>query len=298
MGVDGLGGYARMCQKHMSLPVVNPQKDPTYPYRYVVVDGASYLWNNVRGDFHLDYRAIRKECEDFVDQLVICGMEAIIVIDSNVSKEKLSTWLKRRSQRMSQLFDLNTRLNQQSSKSIKKGSPGLKFNDNQWFAPNGAYFFIGQAFASIPHCRVVYAHTDCDREMAGCASLLGPQCFAILANDSDFFIFNTPLYIELSSIHFDKFSQCLQFNGCFHNDFLHKVLCLTKSMLVAIETGAITSVGIIIRNGFNGDISWPLGDDLQSLFEIPSQNCAGRNCCKIFEGLVERTKTKGKARVL
>ncbi|ETO34551.1 hypothetical protein RFI_02542 [Reticulomyxa filosa] len=145
-------------------------------------------------------------------------MEVIVMIDGNVTTDKLNTWLSRRAERMDALRELNERLKRNGSI-----CESVFVDSSNWFAPNGSYFYIGQVFASIHHCRVIYAQTDCDREMVGYASVLGDQCYAIAGNDSDFFIFDVPLYIQLRSLHFSYRAKCLDFVGCYHRDFLSAV---------------------------------------------------------------------------
>ena len=167
--------------------------------------------------------------QNLVQWFVKCGYKMIVVVDSNITRDKLKEWLKRRAQRMEYLYSLNGKLKDTRGKHREHYQHSAhSLVASNWFAPNGSYFIIGKVFESIKHCKVIYAHVDADREIVGYAQLLASsgardRVLGVIGNDSDFLIFNVHTYIQINSIKYCRRSHCVTCSVIYHSDVLKKV---------------------------------------------------------------------------
>eukprot|EP01083_Nonionella_stella_P126763 383843_1 len=223
MGVEGLLSVVKPLREEFTYSVVNPDLNDDFDYKYFLFDGSSWLWNVMRGNILMDFNYIRKRTKNLVNRCRSCGFELIVFVDANITNNKLDTWLSRRAQRVEKLYAMNHKM-----KSNKGNIQGF---NNTWFAPCGAYFFCGQVFESLG-CKVIYAHIDCDREMYG-YYLLNKHYQTIngvIGFDTDFLIFNFPIYLELPSMRYHKGSGILTFQGHHHRRLLNRLHCKQRHL--------------------------------------------------------------------
>eukprot|EP01084_Bolivina_argentea_P292408 502682_1 len=218
MGVEGLLGVVKPYRRQFTYGVVNADLDEDFDYKYFLFDGSSWLWNTMKGNILMDFGFMRRRAQRMVNKFRMCGLKLIVFIDANITNNKLDTWLSRRAERVEQMYAINHK--------IKTNKGNIQGFTNMWFAPCGAYFFCGQIFESLG-CKVIYAHIDCDREMYGYYLLNKPyfNINGIIGFDTDFLIFNFPLYLEFPSMIFHKSSNTLSFSGYEHHTLLNRLHC-------------------------------------------------------------------------
>ena len=143
----------------------------------------------------MNYNDLERRCQRMVAQFAALGLKLVVFMDANIARNKLETWLRRRASRCDSVFGLNA--------ALRRNAGRCPPSDRLWFPDNGCYFMVGQMWRRCG-CSVYYAQTDCDREMVGYYKVHRGSVLALCSADSDFFIFDVPLYLEMDSIEFGR----------------------------------------------------------------------------------------------
>ncbi|CAM1318825.1 Uncharacterised protein g7045 [Pycnogonum litorale] len=193
MGVRGLQSYMEKKCREAFVPVYIPDLiQPGIQHPSVIIDGYGLtfqLYKKSKLDWLNGGQFIQfaKHIEYFVNQFLEKGIKPIILFDGNAPQEKHDTLVERNLEKLKVISELF----------------GSHFTELGWyFKPPGTGAIAVGHFKLIDGCDVKTTLKEADREIAQLARD-DQSCIAILAQDSDFVIFDTKPYLSLDHLDLD-----------------------------------------------------------------------------------------------
>jgi len=178
MGVKGLAAYGeREWRKPFTFPIKYVDEDT----RILIVDGLSTQRIFFPDPAKLDLCGMETLVYNFVHNFRRCGFKLVVVFDATISPSKIVTWASRRAN------EINA-IRRYQSDQTKSSKP---------FSVLFASSYLASAFRRAG-VDVYFSIDDADAVCAYlCQSL---NAYGVLSKDSDYFIFNIPIYLDVASL--------------------------------------------------------------------------------------------------
>lgn len=200
MGIKGLQSFVQnscpyVCSM-VSLRTMATRHKSSYPdcVPTIVVDAMGCLrtWYTPDAWIHGgQWKEYLSSLQEFIKAFDNAGIRLVFVFDGVIEQKKRAVWVKRRmrdSIEVSKIFNILKSSRQQPSR-------------NMFFIPSGIATFTRFALKTLGQ-EIICSQVEGDYEIAAYA--LKHNCLGILAEDSDYLIFNTVPYFSINKLRLDK----------------------------------------------------------------------------------------------
>ncbi|CAM1309862.1 Uncharacterised protein g5267 [Pycnogonum litorale] len=194
MGVRGLQFYMEKKCPDAFVSVYIPDLIPVGIQQPVIlIDGSGlmfWLYKKSNLDWLTGGQFIQfsKHIEDFVNQFLKHGIKPIILFDGDAPPEKRDTIVNRTLEKLKRTLELFDKVNKSDFTELEK-----------YFKPPGTLAIFIRLFKLIAGCEVKTTFNEADREIAQLARD-DESCIGIIAQDTDFVIFDTKPYLSLNHL--------------------------------------------------------------------------------------------------
>ncbi|UYV80541.1 FAM120B [Cordylochernes scorpioides] len=237
MGVKGLQTFVNLhCPASLQEIVISDlaaQHPCTHGQQPIlVIDGMAFI-NKLHTYYNIDWiyggqwRQLVEHIKSFIKKLSQYNIKTVLFFDGPPVQEKRKEWCERR---LKKIVDIKNMFSKLSS---------FDFSKN-FFSPAAMGTFLRYIFKFECNCEVYSSFIEADQEIAQFAASR-KECFAILSQDSDFYIYNTKPYLSIQDLDLETLRTKMFVQKIFanklqiHRNLLPLMSCLSGNDIVPKE---------------------------------------------------------------